>query len=146
MILLDTNVLSELMRPAPDPQVIRWLDAKSEMDVWISAVTVAEIRLGIALLPESKRKALLMDIAEQMFQEEFADQCLPFDCKAAHEYAGIVAKRKTNGQPISVEDAQIAAVALTAGLSLSTRNTKDFSGIKGLSIVNPWLEQVNNHP
>lgn len=138
MILLDTNVLSELMRPMPDPNVVRWLDVWPEWDVWISAVTVAEIRLGISLLPAGKRKALLLDIAEQVFQEDFHDRCLPFDCEAAGEYALIVAERNRQGHPISVEDAQIAAIARTAALTLATRNTKDFSGITGLELIDPW--------
>ena len=140
MILLDTNVLSELMRPSPEPQVVRWLDARSELDVWISAVTVAEIRLGIALLPEGKRQKLLFDIADQMFQEDFFDQCLPFDCEAALQYALIVAERNRQGRPVSVEDAQIAAIARTAGFALATRNAKDFSGIGGLDLINPWSD------
>ena len=138
MILLDTNVLSELMRPLPDPNVVRWLDAWPEWEVWISAVTVAEIQLGISLLPAGKRKALLLDLARQMFHEDFPDRCLPFDCEAAFEYALIVAKRNWQGHPISVEDAQIAAIARTAGLELATRNTKDFSDITGLKLVDPW--------
>ncbi len=140
MILLDTNVLSELMRPMPDPHVVRWLDAQPDWDVWISAVTVAEIRLGILLLPAGKRKKLLLDLAEQMFQEDFPDRCLPFDYEAAFEYALIVSERNRQGHPISVEDAQIAAIARTAGLELGTRNTKDFSGVTGLKLVNPWAD------
>ena len=138
MILLDTNVLSELMRPMPDPNVVRWLDAWSEWEVWISAVTVAEIRLGISLLPAGKRKELFLNLAEQMFQEDFPDRCLPFDCEAAREYALIVSERNRQGHPISVEDAQIAAIARTAGLDLATRNTKDFSNITGLQLLDPW--------
>lgn len=138
MILLDTNVLSELMRPMPDANVVQWLDAWPEWDVWISAVTVAEIRLGISLLPAGKRKELFLELGEQMFQEDFTDRCLPFDCEAAGEYALIVAERNRQGHPISVEDAQIAAIARTAGLALATRNTKDFSGITGLELVDPW--------
>jgi len=138
VILLDTNVLSELMRPMPDAKVVRWLDAWPEWEVWISAVTVAEIRLGISLLPGGKRKALLLNLAEQMFQEDFPDRCLPFDCEAAGEYALIVAERNRQGLPISVEDGQIAAIARTAGIALATRNTKDFSDIEGLKLVNPW--------
>lgn len=140
MILLDTNVISELMRPRPEPRVIRWVDAQPEFDLWISAITVAEIRLGIALLPEGKRKDVLTDLAEQTFQEDFSEQCLPFDCEAAAEYALIVAERNRKGRPVSVEDALIAAVARTAGLKLATRNTKDFSGIQGLALVNPWVD------
>lgn len=140
MILLDTNVLSEAMRPAPEPKVIRWLDAQPEMEVWISATTVAEIHLGIALLPDGKRKAMLFEIAEQMFLEDFSNQCLPFDCDAAREYARIIANRNQQGRPVSVEDAQIAAIAIVCNLTLATRNKKDFVGIKGLAIVNPWEE------
>lgn len=138
MILLDTNVLSELMRPTPHAKVVRWLDAWPEWEVWISAVTVAEIRLGISLLPGGKRKKNFLDIAEQMFREDFPDRCLPFDCDAAGDYALIVAARTRQGYPISVEDGQIAAIARTAGLALATRNTKDFSGITGLELVDPW--------
>jgi len=138
VILLDTNVLSELMRPLPDPNVVRWLDAWPEWDVWISAVTVAEIQLGISLLPAGKRKELLLDLTGQMFQEDFPDRCLPFDCEAAFEYALIVAERNRKGHPISVEEAQIAAITRTAGLTLATRNTKDFSDITGLKLIDPW--------
>ena len=138
MILLDTNVLSELMRPSPEHRVILWLDRRPESEVWISAITVAEIHMGIALLPEGRRKGLLFDLAEQTFQEDFSDQCLPFDCEAAREYALIIAERNRKGRPISVEDAQIAAIARSAGLQLATRNTKDFTDIEGLVIVNPW--------
>ena len=140
MILLDTNILSELMRSMPNPNVVRWLDAWLEWDVWISAVTVAEIRLGISILPAGKRKDLLLDLAEQMFHEDFPDRCLPFDCEAAGEYALIVSERNRHGHPISVEDAQIAAIAGTAGLTLATRNTKDFSDITGLELVDPWVD------
>ena len=142
MILLDTNVLSELMRPTPDPHVVRWLDARPAGEVWISAVTIAEIRLGILRLPAGQRKALLLDLAEQIFKEDFHDRCLPFDCEAAFEYAVIVDQRNRQGHPISVEDAQIAAIARTAELALTTRNTKDFSDIEGLTLLNPWAEKI----
>lgn len=140
MILVDTNVLSELMRPALEPKVLRWLDSQLESDIWINAVTVAEIQLSIALLPQGKRKTLLAELAEAMFQEDFCDSVLPFDFSAATEYASIVATRTRAGRPISVEDAQIAAIARTSGLKLATRNTRDFSAIKGLALVNPWDE------
>ncbi len=138
MILLDTNVLSELMRPIPDSRVVRWLDGQPEIEIWISVVTAAEIRFGLVLLPEGKRKNLLIDLAEKMLKEDFADQCLPFDCDAAREYAQIVGRRHREGRPISVEDAQIAAIAKAAGLTLATRNVKDFDGIEELEVVNPW--------
>jgi toxin FitB len=142
VILLDTNVLSELMRPAPDPHVVRWLDSRPAGEVWICAVTIAEIRLGISRLSDGKRKALLFDLAEKMFKEDFPDRCLPFDCEAALEYAVIVDRRNKQGRPIGVEDAQIAAIAKTAELALTTRNIKDFSDIEGLRLINPWTENV----
>ena len=138
MILLDTNVVSEAMRPAPEPRVIAWLDSLPALDVWISAVTVAEIQLGLALLPNGKRRSVLAEMAEQMFLEDFSGRCLPFDFEAARDSALIVAERNRQGSPISVEDAQIAAIAQTGGLTLATRNTKDFAGIPGLDTVNPW--------
>ena len=140
MILLDTNVVSEAMRPSPNLGVIHWLNRQPESDVWISAITIAEIRLGIALLPDGNRKSLLFHLAEQLFTEDFSNRCLPFDCEAAREYALIVAKRNQQGRPVSVEDAQIAAIAKTGDLALATRNTKDFVGIDNLILSNPWEE------
>lgn len=139
MILLDTNVLSEFMRAVPAPQVVRWLDAQPADRVWVSAITRAEIELGVALLPDGQRKLGLQIAAKAMFVEEFSGRCLPFDEFAATNYATIVALRTQLGRPISVEDAQIAAVALTHGLVLATRNTSDFELIEGLSVMNPWL-------
>lgn len=138
MILLDTNVLSELMRPSPNDCVVQWIDALPEGDIWISAVTVGEVRLGLALLPEGRRKQILSDLAERMFNEEFSEKCLPFDYQAAGEYAKIVSSRSRQGRPITVEDAQIAAIAITADLALASRNTKDFQGLEKLKLVNPW--------
>ena len=138
MILLDTNVVSEGMRPLPDQRVMRWLDAQPAADLWISAVTVAEIRLGLALLPEGQRKRDLTDRAEAMLREDFGEGCLAFDGAAATDCAAIVAHRTRLGRPISVEDAQIAAIARAGGLTLATRNTKDFRDIEGLTLVNPW--------
>ena len=138
MILLDTNIVSELMCPAPEPRVLEWLDAQPAADVWISAVTVGEIRLGIALLPDGQRKERLAALAEAMVQEDFSERCLSYDMLAAAEYAAIVASRTHRGRPISVDDAQIAAIARSGGLTLATRNTKDFSDIDELPVVNPW--------
>jgi len=138
MILLDTNVLSELMRPMPEPKVLTWVDAQSDLNLWTSAITVAEIRLGIQLLPLSRRRTVISELAEQMFKCDFAGRCLPFDFLAADQYAAIVAMRTYLGRPISVEDAQIAAIASTRGLALATRNTKDFLDIAGLELIDPW--------
>ena len=138
MILLDTNVLSEFMRPAPAKEVVAWLDAQVSEQVWVCAVTRAEIELGVALMPDGQRKLGLQQTAEAMFAEEFVGRCLSFDGPAAAFYARIVALRTRLGRPISVEDAQIAAIALACGLVLASRNERDFELIDGLSVVNPW--------
>lgn len=138
MILLDTNILSEFMRPAPSARVVAWLDAQAADQVWVSAVTLAEIELGIALMPDGQRKLELQMAAKAMFAEDFAGRCLPFDQDAAACYANVVALRTRLGRPISVEDAQIASIALVHGLMLATRNERDFELIEGLAVVNPW--------
>lgn len=139
-MLLDTNVLSELMRPRPDARVVAWFAGRAETEFLITAVTRAEIMLGIELLPSGRRKEALTEAASQMFSEDFGRLCLPFDERAADVYAGIVAERTRAGQPISTEDAQIAAIALAQGLPLTTRNTRDFANIQGLRTVDPWLD------
>jgi predicted nucleic acid-binding protein len=138
MMLLDTNVLSELMRVAPEPAVVIWLDGQPADAVWVCAINRAEIELGIALLPEGQRKQGLGLKAQIMFEQDFAGCCLPFDGAAASTYAQIVAKRTRAGSPISVEDAQIAAIALTNRLALATRNVADFRKIDDLEVYNPW--------
>ena len=139
MTLLDTNVLSELMRPAPNQSVIEWLDEQPSADLFISAITKAEIELGILLLPEGKRRDKLAAAVQGMFND-FQDRCLAFDEAAATQYALLVARRIKIGRPISVEDAQIAAIALAHGLTLATRNTSDFGEIPELNLMNPWLK------
>ena len=136
--LLDTNVLSELMREHPDADVRGWFAQNMRSAMSVSAVTLAEILTGIALLPAGKRRAALAIAAEQMFEQDFAGRCLAFDAVAARNYALIVADRTRRGLPISTEDAQIAAIALAAGLTVATRNTKDFENIDGLTLANPW--------
>lgn len=137
-ILLDTNVLSELMRPRPDPAVVDWFARRTGDTFFISAITQAEILLGIALLPPGKRRDVLTAAAAAMFAEDFAGRCLPFDAAVAGFYADIVAARRAAGQPVTTEDAQIAAIALTYGYPLATRNSRDFAGIAGLVLYNPW--------
>lgn len=137
-LLLDTNVLSELMRPRPAVEVLGWFGRQQKASYFVSAVTRAEILLGIALLPAGKRRNALASAAERMFEEDFAGSTLPFDGHCAAEYALLVAARMRSGQAISTEDAQIAATALRHDLNLATRNGKDFKGIAGLTVVNPW--------
>jgi predicted nucleic acid-binding protein len=140
MILLDTNVLSEVMRKEPSVMVLSWLDAQPVEQIWVCAISRAEIFLGITLLPEGKRRDVLYDAALGMFNEDFYNHCLPFDALAADTYAEIVTGRRRLGRPISVEDAQIAAIACAHGMTIATRNTSDFEDISGLDIINPWLE------
>lgn len=137
-LLLDTNVVSELMRAQPSPVVLDWFARQQNAHFFISAITRAEILLGIALLPAGKRRDTLAAAAEQMFAEDFAQRCLPFDAACADEYAWIVAWRTRHGRAISTEDAQIAAIALARDVPLVTRNGKDFEEIDGLMVLDPW--------
>ncbi|WP_295409646.1 type II toxin-antitoxin system VapC family toxin [uncultured Thiocystis sp.] len=139
MMLLDTNVLSEFMRPQPAAQVVAWLDEQPAGAVWTSAVSRAEIELGLALMPRGKRQEGLSLAARVMFEEDFAGRCLPFDEIAASHSARIVSVRTRSGRPISVEDAQIAAIALANQMSLATRNASDFESIDGLTVIDPWV-------
>lgn len=137
-ILLDTNVLSELMRTKPATEVLDWFERQQGASFFVSAITRAEILLGIALLPAGKRRNDLAVAAEQMFNEDFSGHSLAFDGNCATEYALLVAERARKGYTISTEDGQIAAIALSHGLPLAARNGKDFKGIEGLTLLNPW--------
>ncbi|MEN8166662.1 MAG: type II toxin-antitoxin system VapC family toxin [Pseudomonadota bacterium] len=137
MILLDTNVLSELMKSVPEPAVIHWLDAQLDNQVFLSAITRTEIELGIALLPDGKRRDLFTGLASSLF-DEFQDRILPFDASATSYYANLVATARKSGRTISVEDAQIAAITQANRLTLATRNSRDFEFIPGFSLINPW--------
>lgn len=138
-VLLDTNVLSELMRPQPSSVVLAWFKQQEGAVFYISAITQAELLLGVALLPGGKHRDAISDAVERMFEQDFVERCLPFDELAAHEYAALVAARLKSGLPISTEDAQIAAIALRHDLALATRNTKDFRKISELVLLDPWL-------
>lgn len=140
MILLDTNVLSEFIRPQPSASVITWLDEQPAGEVCTSAISRVEIKLGLILMPAGKRQEALSKAAWAMFTEDFAGRCLPFDEDAARYYARIVSARMRAGRPIRVEDAQIAAIALAHRIPLATRNTTDFELIDGLEVVDPWTD------
>ena len=137
-ILLDTNVLSELMRPQPEQLVMNWFASHAEALFYVSAITQAEILLGIALLPAGKRRDNLAVTAEAMFMQDFSGKCLPFDASCAAQFATIVSSRRRAGFQMTTEDAQIAAIALSHGFILATRNTKDFIHINELLLQNPW--------
>ena len=136
MIVLDTNVVSELMRAVPAPQVVAWLQCKPDHDLATTAVTVAEIRYGIARLPSGQRRATLAVAADEIFTA-FPDQILPFELAAAHAYADIVSHRDSLGTPIEGFDAQIAAICRTRAADLATRNVKNFTDT-GITTINPW--------
>ena len=137
MILLDTNVLSELMRPAPDPAVEQWLSAQPDASLFISAITEAELRYGAALLPGGKRRVALTAEIDGMMEEDCDGRILPFDRRAAQAFAAIAADRRQAGRPISQADAQIAAIARSRGASLATCNVPDFDGC-GVEVIDPW--------
>jgi predicted nucleic acid-binding protein len=137
MILLDTNVLSELMKAAPADSVVRWVAAQPAVGLGTTSVTQAEVLHGIMLLPPGKRRTAVEAAAVAMFEEEFGGRILPFDSAAARSYARIAAQRRRAGRPISHFDAQIAAIALAAGSAIATRNASDFDGC-GVKVINPW--------
>jgi predicted nucleic acid-binding protein len=135
--LLDTNVLSELLRAVPDPAVVAWISAQAAESLFVSSVTEAEMRLGARLLPAGKRRQALEIALASMFEEEFAGRIRPFDTAAVLGYIEVVWRRRAAGRPISQFVAQIAAIALHHGDQLATRNVSDFAGC-GLSLVDPW--------
>ncbi|SDI45064.1 hypothetical protein SAMN05216189_100592 [Pseudomonas delhiensis] len=137
MILIDTNVLSELMRAKPDPAVVAWLDAQSVSDLHISAITVAEILYGVAKLPDGKRKQALHTMALAMFGEYFAGNILPFDADAAVHYAELVAASEARGEVADMADGQIAAIARLNGAQIATRNVRHFESF-GVPLIDPW--------
>lgn len=135
--LLDTNVLSELLRAIPDPAVMAWVTAQPAESLFVTAVTEAEMRLGARLLPAGKRRQSLEAALAAMFTDDFAGRIRPFDTAAVPGYVTVVSTRRSAGRPISQFDAQIAAIALCHSDKLATRNVSDFEGC-GLSLVNPW--------
>ena len=139
MIVVDTNVISELMRSEPAPAVLGWVNARAAASLFVTSITQAEILHGILLLPKGKRRDDLAAAAGEIFERDFAGRVLPFDSDAARRYATIVIARRRKGRPISAFDAQIAAIAAVSDADLATRNVDDFEGC-GLSIVNPWAE------
>ena len=138
MIILDTNVISELMRSEPDAAVFAWVAAQLEYELYTTSINKAEILYGIEALPQGRRRAALAGRAEAMFNEDFAEKVVPFDETAAALYAQIVVKRQRAGRPIEILDAQVAAIASMLGADVATRNVDDFTDC-GLTIINPWV-------
>ncbi|HEY7276879.1 MAG TPA: type II toxin-antitoxin system VapC family toxin [Trebonia sp.] len=137
MIVLDTNVISELARQAPDPGVLAWLDSLEASEVATTAITAAELRYGTARLPDGHRKRELTVVVRGVLVEDFHGRVLPFDERASVRYAEIVTGRERIGRPIGVADAQIAAICRDSGAILATRNIADFEET-GIELIDPW--------
>ena len=137
MIVLDTNVISEPMRQAPDVAVVGWLNGQKDTALFTTSITVMELRFGLERLPESKRKADLWAVLDFALSRLIGARILPFDTAAAIEAARIAAQAETYGTPIGQADAQIAAIARTHGFAIATRDANPFQRA-GLSVINPW--------
>jgi predicted nucleic acid-binding protein len=134
VIVLDTTVLSEPLRPRPDPGVLRWIGRQSEIGT--TAITVGELLVGLARLPPGRRRDQLQVAMEQTL-DRFRDNVLSYDQRAAHAYARLSVRRRESGAPLSVEDGMIAAICAVHHCALATRNARDFAGLD-LVLVNPW--------
>jgi toxin FitB len=137
MIVLDTNVVSELMKATPSERVVNWVGAQPASTLYTTSITQAEILHGIMLLPSGKRRDAIAAAADAMFMDDFGGRILAFGSDATRPYARIATSRRRAGRPISHFDVQIAAIAHSAGATVATRNVADFDGC-GVKVVNPW--------
>ncbi|OCW57529.1 type II toxin-antitoxin system VapC family toxin [Hoeflea olei] len=139
-MILDTNVISEIMRPVPDPRVVAWFGETAGEQRYVTAITEAELLFGIALMPAGKRRDDSAAAIARVLGVEMGSPALPFESGDAPFFAGVMSTRQRAGRPVSVVDAQIAAIALRRGLPVVTRNTRDFEGC-GVTLINPWKSQ-----
>lgn len=137
MILLDTNVLSEMMRPSPEPSVIEWLNQRETVTLYVSTITLAEIGYGLNVLPKGKRRRSLETRFEQFVSAGFEHRIVDFDARAARAYGEVMGHRKRLGRPMGILDGQIAAIARVRDFAVATRNVRDFEGCK-LQVLNPF--------
>ncbi len=137
MIILDTNVLSALMRSTPEPPVVAWLDGQATESVWLTSITVFESRLGLALLPPGKRRRSLEDSFERLLADDLGQRVLPFDAEAAAQAAFIGAARQRAGRPVDMRDTQIAGIAVARRATLVTRNLRHFDDLP-TPVISPW--------
>jgi predicted nucleic acid-binding protein len=137
MILLDTNVLSALMRQQPDAEVVRWLDRQPRSSVWTTAITVFEIRFGLQLMATGKRQLALMASFDHLLTELIEQRVAAFDSAAAHQAADLAAVRQKLGLSVELRDTMIAGIALATHATLATRNTRHFEDVS-CPVVNPW--------
>ena len=137
MVVVDTNVVSELMRLTPDPAVMAWFSKQNSAELYLTAVTEAELRAGAAILPAGRRRDRLAAEVDAMVREDFAGRVLPFDSVAARAYGAIAAARRSLGRPILEADCQIAAIARATSAAIATRNRADFEHC-GIALIDPW--------
>jgi toxin FitB len=138
MYLIDTNVISELTKPAPNGAVLNWFAQTPAQQIFISSVTLCEMALGLTLLPAGKRRDALTAATTALINEDFEGRCLNLDARCAQAYGQLAAAQMQSGKACTAEDAMIAAIALVHQFTLVTRNVKDFVGMQGLQLLNPW--------
>lgn len=137
MILLDTHVMSEPLRQIPEPRVIEWIDAQAMETLFLCAITVAELRAGVALLPAGKRRGGLQENLEKRVLPLFAGRVLPFDLSCTQAYAALMTKARNDGLAIATADGYIAAIAAANGFAVATRDARPFDAA-GVTVINPW--------
>ena len=137
MILIDTNVISELWKPGPDSNVLAWIDAQTIETLYLSAITVAELRYGLAMMPDGKRRTIYQERLEREVLPTFAGRVLAFDLDTSKTYAVLMARARAEGKAIAQADGYIAATAATHGLIVATRDTSPFEAA-GLAVIDPW--------
>ena len=142
MFVLDTNVASELMRPEPMPLVAAWIAERDAREMYLTAVSEAELRYGVAILPAGKRRNALEAAMFHWLDQGFGERILPFDSAGGRAYSQIAAERRQAGRPINEADCQIAAICHSRGAALVTRNVRDFKAM-GVEIVNPWTNRIS---
>lgn len=137
MIVLDTNVISEVWKAEPAPQVVAWLDRQMIETLYLSAITVAELRLGLAAMPEGKRRTLYQERLERDVLPAFSGRVVPFDLDASRAYCELMMRARKAGRPVGLSDGYIAASAAARGLIVATRDTGPFEAA-GLAVIDPW--------
>jgi predicted nucleic acid-binding protein len=140
VIVLDTNVLSELIRRDPHDGVLRWMDSLDAATIATTAITAAELLYGVARLPAGRRRDLLGEAAQRLIEDDLGGRVEPFDASSAAHYAALAGDRERAGRPIGLADGQIAAICRKLGAALATRNTSDFEGT-GIALIDPWQSQ-----
>jgi predicted nucleic acid-binding protein len=137
VIILDTNVLSALMRKTPEAAVVAWLDRQPAESIWITSVTLFEVRFGLALLPDGKRQAALVSAFARLLEEDLENRVLDFDTRSAIEAAELAAQRQRAGRSVDFRDTQIAGIALARHAVLATRNARHFADLT-VDVIDPW--------